>query len=152
VWHATCTQGSRGNSEPSFGHNLCFKCPNGSCEPILEIYIPRFFQWYKELFNPMGFDPCNPFLKILESIGTLTPKVGAHLRVWGFIHSHSPTLLEQKCDSRASHLTYTFASLYLDHKPKAKVATSTYWLHFLCFWIKISPIRQIMIEFVWGYS
>jgi hypothetical protein len=22
---------------PSFGYNLCFKCPNGSCEPILDI-------------------------------------------------------------------------------------------------------------------
>jgi hypothetical protein len=25
---------------PSFSHNLCFKCPNGSCKPILDIYIP----------------------------------------------------------------------------------------------------------------
>jgi hypothetical protein len=51
MWHATCTQGNWGNSQllvvgsqtanltpnPSFGHNLCFKCPNGSCEPILNI-------------------------------------------------------------------------------------------------------------------
>ncbi len=28
----------------SFGYNLCFKCPNGSCEPILDIYILRSFQ------------------------------------------------------------------------------------------------------------
>ncbi len=28
----------------SFGHNLCFKCPNGSCEPILDIYVPKVFQ------------------------------------------------------------------------------------------------------------
>jgi hypothetical protein len=28
----------------SFGHNLCLKCPNGSCEPILDMYIPRAFQ------------------------------------------------------------------------------------------------------------
>jgi len=27
----------------SFGHNLCFECPNGSCDPILDIYIPRVF-------------------------------------------------------------------------------------------------------------
>jgi hypothetical protein len=46
--HTTCTQGNQGNfqllvvgsqtsnliHEPSFGHNLCVKCPNGSCEPI----------------------------------------------------------------------------------------------------------------------
>jgi hypothetical protein len=49
--HATCTKGNRGdfwllvvgsqivNLPPdlSIGHNLCFKCPNGSCEPILDI-------------------------------------------------------------------------------------------------------------------
>jgi hypothetical protein len=49
--HATCTQENRfdsqllvvrsqiGNLTPdlSFRHNLCFKCLNGSCEPILDI-------------------------------------------------------------------------------------------------------------------
>jgi hypothetical protein len=43
MWHATYTQGNRGDSQllvvegqianltpnPFFGHNLCFKCPNG---------------------------------------------------------------------------------------------------------------------------
>jgi len=35
-----------GNSTPgpSFGHNLCFRCPNEQCEPILDIYAPRAFQ------------------------------------------------------------------------------------------------------------
>jgi hypothetical protein len=80
--HATCTQGNRGNSwllvvgsqianltfGPSFGHNLCLKCPNGSCEPILDIYIPRSFQWYKDHLNPMGLDPYNRSLKVWESI------------------------------------------------------------------------------------
>jgi hypothetical protein len=41
----------------------------------------------------MGFDPCTFSLKIRESIETPTPKVGAHLSVWRFIPSHSPTLL-----------------------------------------------------------
>jgi hypothetical protein len=104
--HATCTQGSQGYSRllmvesqignlihgPSFGHNLWFKYPNGLCNPILDIYILRAFQWYKELFNPMGFDPYNCSLKIWDSIGTPTPKVGVHLGVWRFIPSHSPTL------------------------------------------------------------
>jgi hypothetical protein len=40
----------------------------------------------------MDFDPWNCFLKIQKFIGTLTPKVRAHLGVWGFIPSHSPTL------------------------------------------------------------
>jgi len=55
--HATCTQGNWIDSRlfmvgsqianltpgPSFGHNLCFRCPNGSCEPILDTYVPRAF-------------------------------------------------------------------------------------------------------------
>jgi hypothetical protein len=102
----TCTQGNQGNSQllvvrsqianltpgPSFDHNLCFRCLNGSYEPILDIYIPRNFQWYKGCLNPMSFGPCNRSLKIQESIWIPTPKVGAHLGVWGFIPSHSPTL------------------------------------------------------------
>jgi len=107
MWHITYTQGNQGDPwllvvmsqignltlGPSFGHNLCFNSPNGSCEPILDIYILRAFQWYKEPFNPMGFDPCNCSLKIWKFIKTPTPKVGAHLGVWGFIPSHSSTLL-----------------------------------------------------------
>jgi hypothetical protein len=65
-----------------------FKCPNGSCKPIWDIYVPRAFQWYKKFHNSMGFN----FLKIQESTGTLIPKVRAHLGVWGFNPSHSPTL------------------------------------------------------------
>jgi hypothetical protein len=57
MWHTICTQGNRGNFwllvvknqvanlilGPSFGHNLCFRYPNGSCKPILDIYVPRSF-------------------------------------------------------------------------------------------------------------
>jgi hypothetical protein len=78
---------------PSFGHNLCFKYSNGTWEPILDIYFPIDFQWYKKFFNPMNFDLCNCSLKIQESIGTPIPKVGTHLGVCGFIPSHPPTLL-----------------------------------------------------------
>jgi hypothetical protein len=41
----------------SFGHNLCFDYPNESCEPILDIYVSRSFQWYNEFFDSMNFDP-----------------------------------------------------------------------------------------------
>jgi hypothetical protein len=51
ISHATYTKGNRINSQllvvksqtanltpdPSFGHNLCFRSPNGSCKPILDI-------------------------------------------------------------------------------------------------------------------
>ncbi len=56
--HATWTQGNQvdsrllmvgsqtANLTPnlSFGHNLCFRCSNGRCEPILDIYISIVFQ------------------------------------------------------------------------------------------------------------
>ncbi len=80
------------NGRESNCHNLCFKYPNGSWKTILDIYVPRAFQWYKELFNPMNFDIYNHPLKIQESIETPTPKMGAHLGMWGFIPSHFPTL------------------------------------------------------------
>jgi len=104
--HTTYTHGNRINSwllvvksqivnltpDPSFGHNLCFRCPNGWCEPILDIYVSISFQWYKEVFDPLGFDPCNHSLNIRESTRTPTPKVEAPLRVWRFIPSHFPSL------------------------------------------------------------
>jgi hypothetical protein len=107
MWQATCTQINQSNSRLlvvmnqintltfslSFGHNLCFKYPNGSYESILGIYVQRAFQWYKEIFNPMNFDTWNCPLKIWKSIKTPIPKVEAHLGMWGFIPSHSPTLL-----------------------------------------------------------
>jgi hypothetical protein len=106
MWQTTCTQINRSNSwflvvksqigsltpNPSFGHNLCFKYANESCKPILNIYIPRSFQWYKEIFNPMNFSPCNYPLKIIKSIRTPIPKVKVHLGVWRFIPAHFPTL------------------------------------------------------------
>jgi hypothetical protein len=78
MWHATSTQGNQGDSQlflvgnqignlisnPSFSHNLCFKCRNGSCKLILNIHVLKVFQWYKEFFNPMSFDPYNRPLKI----------------------------------------------------------------------------------------
>jgi hypothetical protein len=59
----------------SFAHNLCFRCPNEQCKPILNIYAPIAFQWYKKLLHPWSFDPWNRVLKSQESIGTPTPKV-----------------------------------------------------------------------------
>ncbi len=61
VSYSTCTHRNQVNSQllvvgnqtanltpgPSFNHKLCCKCPNGSCEAILDIYILRPFQRYK---------------------------------------------------------------------------------------------------------
>ncbi len=69
----------------SFCHNLYCRCPNGSCEPILDIYTLIAFQWYKELLNARCFDLYNCSLKVQKSTGTPTPKRKAHLGVWVFL-------------------------------------------------------------------
>jgi len=99
VSHSICTHESQINSQLfvvgnqtanlipdiSFCHNLCYRCPNGSCEPILDTYTSIAFQWYKKLFNARCFDLCNRPLKVWESTGIPTPKRRAHLGVWVFI-------------------------------------------------------------------
>ncbi len=110
---------------PFFGHNLCFKCSNGSCEPILNIFISIAFQWYKELFNPMSFDPLKLFF---ESSGIHLDsnfKVGAHLGVCGLILSFFYTFMNMKCGFWASLLAHTFTSPCFGHEPKARVMTPT---------------------------
>jgi hypothetical protein len=52
---------------PSSAHNLGWRCPNGSCEAILDIYISRPFQRYKEYANARCFDRCNQALTFRES-------------------------------------------------------------------------------------
>ncbi len=51
----------------SFSHNLCYRCPNDSCEVILDIYTSRPFQRYKEHLKARCFDPCNRTLNFRES-------------------------------------------------------------------------------------
>jgi len=76
----------------SFCHNLCFRCLNEQYEPILTIYVPKAFQWYKERHKPLNFDPWNRSLKFWESTRIPSPKVGVALGVWGFTPSQFPTL------------------------------------------------------------
>ncbi len=76
-----------------FGHNFCFNYPNGSYKPILDIYVSKYFQWYKKLLNPMCFDPFNHS----------NSQSGSSL---GSVKVHSLTLSctpkNMKCDSQAS--------------------------------------------------
>ncbi len=87
----------------SFDHNLCFRCPNGSCETILYIYVSIFFQWYKKLFKPMGFDLCNRTLKICKSIWDSNFHNGSSL---GSVRVHSLTLFafSGSCDVTPSFI------------------------------------------------
>ncbi len=78
--YSTCTHQGRADSRllviesqtaSSFDHNLCFRCPNDSCEAILDIYTSRPFQWFKEHPKTRCFDPCNRTLIFWESHSTL---------------------------------------------------------------------------------
>jgi hypothetical protein len=132
-------------SGPSFGYSLCVKCPNESCKPILDIYVPRAFQWYKELLNPLNFDPYNCPLTIEDSAMTPTPKVKAPLGVWGFIPSHFPhTPKSMWHDSWASLFAHNLASPYLGREPKARVATK--WFHLLYYTQHVSILNIIFLS------
>jgi hypothetical protein len=86
VLHSACTHRRRVDSwllvvesqtasltpGPSFTHNLCCRCPNGSCEAIFDIYTSRPFQWYKEHIKARCFDPWNWVLNFWDS--RRTPK------------------------------------------------------------------------------
>jgi hypothetical protein len=111
-----------GNLTPglSFGHNLCFRCPNEQCKPILDIYASRYFQWYKERHMTLRFGPWNCSLKFQESTGTPSPQVGVALGVWVFTPSHSLALFctpgSMWCDSRASSCLNSRASSCLSSR------------------------------------
>jgi len=137
MWHATYMQVNQSDSwllvigsqieiltlSLSLSHNLCFKYSNGSCNPILDICISKSFQWHKEVFNLMSFDPWNHSLKIQDSIGIPTPK-GVHLGMCGFIPSHTPSHSQEcKCESHVALLARTFPCLCFGRKPKVRVVT-----------------------------
>jgi hypothetical protein len=109
--------------DPCFDHNLCCKYSNGSCKPILDIYISRIFQWYKKKFNPMNFYPSNHSIKIWKSIGILTHKVGVHLGMCGLIPSHSFALLGMWMRLPGCTFNPHLSMLCLDHEPKIRVMT-----------------------------
>jgi hypothetical protein len=136
--HATYMQGNRVDSQLfvvesptanltldlSFGLNLCFKCSNGRCEPILDIYVSIAFQCYKELSKAIGFNPNNYALKIQESIWDSNSQHGSSLRS---VRVHSLTLfaLSGACDVTpgSSSLPATLQPPHLGPEPKARVTT-----------------------------
>jgi len=105
----------------SFGHNLCFRCPNGWYELILDIYVPKAFHWYKKLFKKLSFDPYNCLLKIQESIRIPTLKVELF---WGVrAHSLTPShiLGSILCDSWLLFWPATSQTLALIASPRLKL-------------------------------
>jgi hypothetical protein len=108
-------------TDPSFGHNLCFRCPNGRYEPILDIYVLRAFQLYKEIFEPLSFDPCNRLLNIQEYTKTPTPKVELPwgVRVHSLTPSHTPGSM--LCDSRPPSWLATLQTFVLVTSPRLRL-------------------------------
>jgi hypothetical protein len=105
---------------PSFGHNLCFRCSNGQCKPILDIYVPRAFHWYKEFLKPLSLTPSEN-LRVHEYFNSQS---GIPLGCEGsFPHTFSHSRKYVVWLS-ASLLACNLINPCLSHKPKAKVATN----------------------------
>ncbi len=78
----------------------------------------------------MGFDTCNCSLKIWDSKSQSGSSSGS-VRVHSLTFSYIPESM--RCDSQASFLARTLASLYFGHEPKARVATLHQLQHLLLF-------------------
>jgi hypothetical protein len=94
-------------------HNLCCRCPNGSCEPILDIYISIGFWWYIKNSFMQGV------LAFVIILWMFKSPLRLQLAKWE---------LTWECDSSFSHsltllLARIFANLCLGCEPKAKVVT-----------------------------
>ncbi len=103
-------------SGPSFGNNFCFRYPNGSCEPMLDIYVSIAFQWYKKLLNPLNFGPS-------FSLWTFGSPSGLQLPRWsslGSVRVHSFTL---SFTLGLPLLARNLASPCFGREPKVRVAT-----------------------------
>jgi hypothetical protein len=138
--HTTCTQGNWVDSRllvvgsqianltpgHSFGHNLCYRCPNGQCEPILGIYASRSFRWYKESFKARSFDPCNRALKIRESFRDSNSRHGSSL---GSVRVHALTLFALM---GACEVTLGSSSWPTTFQPLALVASPRLGLRHIC--------------------
>jgi hypothetical protein len=107
----------------SFGHNLCCKYLNGSCKPILDIYISKSFQWCKEIFNPM-FWPLKSLSKDLGFHKNFNSQGESPL---GSVWAHSLTLFHiPKSVNVTLELHFRLVAFHascLGREPKSKVMT-----------------------------
>ncbi len=115
---------------PSFAHNLGFRCPNGQCEAIFDIYVSRPFQWHQEHPNVRCFGPCCRALNIRESRRNTNPHF---FQVLGF----TPTLGQSRVATNLL-MTLPFPTSHENPKMLYKKGNSTqshtWWIkdqHFL---------------------
>jgi hypothetical protein len=93
-------------------------------EPILDIYVLRDFQWYKECCNPMGvLTPEITFWRFKSPSGIQFPKWEFTWECGGHSLTLSYTPRSMKCDSWASLLARTLVNSYFGHEPKVRVVT-----------------------------
>jgi hypothetical protein len=102
----------------SFGHNLCFRCPNESFKPILDIYVSIAFQWYKKTSQSIGFWPLQLLSEHSGVHWDSNSQGGSSL---GSVRVHSLTLF---FTPRLPPLARNLVSPCLDREPKAKVTTT----------------------------
>jgi hypothetical protein len=120
VSHSTCTHRDRINSwllvvesqianltpDLSFCYNLCYRCTNGSCKLIFNIYILITFQWYKKT-SIRGV--LTPVIK-LWSFGSPGGVPSPNFRSVSFIFTHSQSRVATqllnglKCESKLKTL------------------------------------------------
>jgi hypothetical protein len=104
MWHANCTQRNRDDSRLLVvGNQIVNLIPDLflaiTCVLSVQMGHANPFQtfMYQEFSNDIWISSIQWVLtpvitlKIRESIETPTPKVGAHLGMWGLIPSHFPT-------------------------------------------------------------
>jgi hypothetical protein len=86
------------------------------------------FQWYKELFKAMGFDPCNYTLKIWESIWDSNSQHGNSL-VSVRVHSLTLFTLSGVCDVTPGSLSWptTLQPLALVVRPRLGLRQIKSW-------------------------
>jgi hypothetical protein len=129
---------------PSFGHTLCFRCPNEQWKPILNIYVSRAFQWYKECHKPLSFDPWNCSLKFQES---QSRSCLGSVRVHSLTLSYTPGSMW--CDSRAFFWPTPLQPLCLGREPKTKVAKIRKPLNAMTNGLIVVDIKDSWMEIEW---
>jgi len=142
--HTTCTQGNEGNSRllvvgiklpiwfPTLHLAITYvlNTQMGHASPFYTSMFHELFNDVKNFFNSMSFDPCNRPLKIRDSIGCLLglqlPKCELTWELWGFIPSHSPTLLGAwNVTPRLTFGSHLCKFFCLNHKLKVRITIIT---------------------------
>jgi hypothetical protein len=159
--HVACTHGNRVDSRllvvesqianltpgHSFGHNLCYRCPNGQCEPILGICASRAFRWYKERLKARSFDPWNCALKIQKSFWDSNSQHGSSL---GSVRVHALTFFALP---GACEVTPRFSSWPTTFQPLTLVASPRLGLrHFPYKCLIYASEFSLIVKWTWKFN